>query len=57
MKGKVRDFDEPDFRQIRALYYGMISEVDAQLGRVWPRSSTAAPGTTRSSSSPRTMPR
>ena len=35
MKGKVRDFDEIDFRRIRALYYGMISEVDAQLGRIW----------------------
>ena len=35
MKGKVRDFDEVEFRRIRALYYGMISEVDAQLGRIW----------------------
>ena len=26
---------EAEFRQIRAIYYGMISEVDAQLGRVW----------------------
>ncbi|TIT46370.1 MAG: phosphonate monoester hydrolase, partial [Mesorhizobium sp.] len=24
-----------DFRRIRAIYYGMISEVDAQLGRLW----------------------
>lgn len=35
MKGRVRDFDEVEFRRIRALYYGMISEVDAQLGRIW----------------------
>ena len=34
-KGKVSDWDEAAFRQIRALYYGMISEVDAQLGRVF----------------------
>src|SRR5690606_17348916 len=35
MKGKVRDFSDRDFRQIRALYHGMISETDAQLGRIW----------------------
>ena len=35
MKGKVRDFDEAEFRAIRALYWGMISETDAQLGRIW----------------------
>ncbi|MCV3207753.1 alkaline phosphatase family protein [Mesorhizobium sp. YC-39] len=34
-KGKVRDWGDDDFRRIRALYYGMISEVDAQLGRIW----------------------
>jgi arylsulfatase A-like enzyme len=34
-KGKVRKWSEDDFRTIRALYYGMISEVDAQLGRIW----------------------
>ncbi|RJG43787.1 alkaline phosphatase family protein [Mesorhizobium sp. DCY119] len=34
-KGKVRDWGEDNFRRIRALYYGMISEVDAQLGRIW----------------------
>ena len=34
-QGKVRDWSEDDFRRIRALYYGMISEVDAQLGRIW----------------------
>ncbi|WP_192362240.1 alkaline phosphatase family protein [Mesorhizobium mediterraneum] len=34
-EGKVRDWGDDDFRRIRALYYGMISEVDAQLGRIW----------------------
>jgi arylsulfatase A-like enzyme len=34
-EGQVVDWDEAAFRQIRALYYGMISEVDAQLGRVF----------------------
>jgi len=33
--GKVHDWSEDDFRRIRAIYYGMISEVDAQLGRIW----------------------
>ena len=33
--GKVSDRTEAEFRQIRSTYYGMISEVDAQLGRVW----------------------
>jgi arylsulfatase A-like enzyme len=35
MKGKVRDFGEDEFRTIRALHWGMISEMDAQLGRIW----------------------
>jgi arylsulfatase A-like enzyme len=35
MQGKVRDFSEEEFRTIRALYWGMISETDAQLGRIW----------------------
>jgi arylsulfatase A-like enzyme len=35
MSGRVRDFDEQDFRQIRAIYYGMIAETDAQLGQLW----------------------
>lgn len=35
MKGKVRSFDEAAFRAIRALYWGMITETDAQLGRIW----------------------
>ncbi len=34
-EGRVSDWDEASFRQIRAIYYGMISEVDAQLGRVF----------------------
>ncbi|MBS3650531.1 alkaline phosphatase family protein [Pseudaminobacter sp. 19-2017] len=33
--GLVRDWSEQEFRTIRALYYGMISEVDSQLGRIW----------------------
>jgi arylsulfatase A-like enzyme len=33
--GKVRDWGDDSFRRLRALYYGMISEVDAQLGRIW----------------------
>jgi arylsulfatase A-like enzyme len=35
MNGKVRDFTEADFRTIRALYWGMVSETDAQLGRIF----------------------
>ncbi|MBA3449052.1 MAG: alkaline phosphatase family protein [Pseudaminobacter sp.] len=34
-RGKVGGWSEGNFRRIRAIYYGMISEVDAQLGRVW----------------------
>ena len=34
-EGKVRDWGDDNFRRIRAIYYGMISEVDAQLGRIW----------------------
>ncbi|WP_461478468.1 alkaline phosphatase family protein [Mesorhizobium jarvisii] len=33
--GKVHDWSEDDFRRIRAIYYGMISEVDTQLGLIW----------------------
>jgi arylsulfatase A-like enzyme len=33
--GAVRDWGDDNFRRIRAIYYGMISEVDAQLGRVF----------------------
>ena len=32
-KGKIAGLSEAEFRQIRATYCGMISEVDAQLGR------------------------
>ncbi|RRI04962.1 DUF4976 domain-containing protein [Mesorhizobium tamadayense] len=35
MEGDVPDWSEENFRRIRAIYYGMISELDAQLGRVW----------------------
>ncbi|TIL21242.1 MAG: phosphonate monoester hydrolase, partial [Mesorhizobium sp.] len=34
-EGKVRDWGDDNFGRIRAHYYGMISEVDAQLGRIW----------------------
>lgn len=34
-KGKVHDWTEREFRTIRAIYYGMIAEVDHQLGRIW----------------------
>ncbi len=33
--GLVSDLSETEFRQIRAIYWGMISEVDDQLGRIW----------------------
>ncbi|QPC90550.1 alkaline phosphatase family protein [Mesorhizobium sp. INR15] len=33
--GNVHDWSEGDFRRVRAIYYGMISETDAQLGRIW----------------------
>lgn len=33
--GLVRDLTEAQFRQIKATYYGMISEVDTQLGRIF----------------------
>ncbi len=33
--GRVMDLSAEDFDRIRALYFGMISEVDAQLGRLW----------------------
>lgn len=34
-QGGVTDWRESDFDIIRAVYYGMISEVDAQLGRIF----------------------
>lgn len=34
-RGRVGEWSEEEFRRIRAIYYGMIAEVDAQLGRVW----------------------
>lgn len=33
--GLVRDFTEAEFRQIKATYYGMIAEVDTQIGRAF----------------------
>ncbi|TYC56384.1 sulfatase-like hydrolase/transferase [Rhodobacterales bacterium] len=33
--GLVRDLTRHELRRLRALYYGMISEVDAQLGRIF----------------------
>ena len=33
--GYVRDLTAADFDRLRAIYYGMISEVDAQLGRLF----------------------
>ncbi len=34
-KGLVADLSEGEFRQLKATYFGMISEVDSQLGRVF----------------------
>ncbi|MBB4237076.1 alkaline phosphatase family protein [Rhizobium esperanzae] len=34
-KGPLGNWNSEDFAAIRAIYYGMISEVDAQLGRIW----------------------
>jgi arylsulfatase A-like enzyme len=34
-EGTVRDLTEAEFSQIKATYYGMIAEVDAQLGRMF----------------------
>ncbi|MES0024426.1 MULTISPECIES: alkaline phosphatase family protein [unclassified Mesorhizobium] len=39
--GHVRDWGGDNIRAIRAIYYGMISEVDAQLGRIWQAIKTA----------------
>jgi arylsulfatase A-like enzyme len=33
--GLARDLSRNDFRRLRALYFGMITEVDAQLGRLF----------------------
>ncbi len=35
LEGRVADMSESEFRLIRAIYRGLISEVDDQLGRVW----------------------
>ncbi len=34
-RGRIRDWDTNDFNTLRAIYYGMITEVDAQLGRIF----------------------
>lgn len=34
-EGQVSDWRAEDFAAIRAIYYGMIAEVDAQLGHIW----------------------
>jgi arylsulfatase A-like enzyme len=34
-RGLVADWSEAEFRQIKATYFGMITEVDAQLGRIF----------------------
>lgn len=41
MKGKVCDFSDDEFRTIRAIYWGMIAEVDSQLGHIWSALRTA----------------
>ncbi|MBY3121127.1 alkaline phosphatase family protein [Rhizobium laguerreae] len=33
--GPLSGWNDEDFAAIRAIYYGMISEVDAQLSRIW----------------------
>jgi arylsulfatase A-like enzyme len=33
--GSIDEWTSEDFAAIRAIYYGMIAEVDAQLGRIW----------------------
>ncbi|WP_168878798.1 alkaline phosphatase family protein [Rhizobium sp. P28RR-XV] len=33
--GSISEWASEDFSAIRAIYYGMIAEVDAQLGRIW----------------------
>lgn len=33
--GHVRDLSRRDLKRLRALYYGMITEVDSQLGRIF----------------------
>jgi len=36
-EGHVRDWTDDDIRQLKALYLGMVAEVDAQMGRVLDR--------------------
>ncbi|CAN5298300.1 alkaline phosphatase family protein [soil metagenome] len=39
--GRVADWSEEDFRTVRAVYWGMIAEVDRQIGRVIDATSSA----------------
>ncbi len=39
--GSVADLSDAEFRQLKATYFGMITEVDAQLGRVFEAIKTA----------------
>lgn len=41
-KGRIREWTTDDILQLRALYYGMISEVDAQMGRLFAALRTSA---------------
>lgn len=34
-KGRVQDWSTDEIAALRAVYFGMIAEVDAQLGRIW----------------------
>lgn len=42
-RGRVADWSEEDFRTVRAVYWGMIAEVDRQIGRIL--DATAGPET------------
>ncbi|WP_045680559.1 alkaline phosphatase family protein [Martelella endophytica] len=33
-KGRIADWSETDYAALRAIYFGMIAEVDAQIGRI-----------------------
>lgn len=41
-EGRVRDWTANDFDQLRATYYGMITEVDGQLGRIFSKLKNAS---------------
>ncbi len=46
-EGPASEWTSADFAAIRAIYYGMIAEVDAQLGRIWQALRMQVPGTIR----------